>query len=378
VYFAPVVAPAAAPALGVAPAAVGYFVTAVYLGSMVGTVAAGAWVGRFGPILVSQAGLLLCLLGLGVASTAALPAVLAGALLLGLGYGPATPASSAILARAAPPHMLALTFSIKQTGVPLGTAIAGAAVPVLVLALGWQAAALAVGVACALCAAALVPIRGRYDTARNPAAPASLRSAFSPVGLVMRDPTLRGLSFVSFVYAGMQITLLAYLVSFLVEFFSVSLVLAGMVMAASQITSVAARIAWGIFADRLATRRVTLGILGVGMGLTALTALGAKPDWPLWALFAFAMAYGATAVGWNGVFLAEIARLAPRDRVSDATGGSAFFTFLGVVVTPPLFHLVLNMTSSYGLTYALFGLPAAAAGVWLLATARIRRDATHP
>ena len=77
-----------------------------------------------------------------------------GALLLGLGYGPATPASSMILARAAPPHLLALTFSIKQTGVPLGTAIAGAAVPALVLALGWQGAALAIGAACAVCAAA--------------------------------------------------------------------------------------------------------------------------------------------------------------------------------------------------------------------------------
>jgi MFS family permease len=370
-------APAAAPALGLAPAAVGYFVTAVYLGSMVGTVAAGAWVGRFGPILVSQAGLLLCLLGLAVAATAMLPAVLVGALLIGLGYGPATPASSAILARAAPPHRLALTFSIKQTGVPLGTAIAGAAIPVLVLALGWQWAALIVGAACALCAAALVPIRGRYDKARNRAVPASLLSAFSPVGLVMRNPTLRELSLVSFVYAGMQITLLAYLVSFLVESFSLSLVLAGMVMAASQITSVAARIAWGIFADRLATRRVTLGILGVGMGLTALSALAAKPDWPLWALFAFAMAYGATAVGWNGVFLAEIARLAPRDRVSDATGGSAFFTFLGVVVTPPLFHLVLSATSSYGLTYALFGLPALAAGLRLLVTAKMAGNAAH-
>ncbi len=370
-------APAAAPALGVAPAAVGYFVPAVYVGSMIGTVTAGGWVGRFGAIRVSQAGLLLCLAGLAVASTAALPAVLAGALILGLGYGPATPASSAILARAAPPHLLAMTFSIKQTGVPLGTAIAGAAVPVLVLGLGWQAAALAIGVACALCAAALVPIRERYDAARNPAAPVSLRSAFAPVLLIVRDRALLELSLVSFIYGGMQITLLAYLVTFLVESFSLSLVLAGMIMAASQLTSVAARIVWGIVADRLATRRVTLGLLGVGMGLTALSALAAGPHWPLWALFAFAMAYGATAVGWNGVFLAEVARLAPRDRVSDATGGSAFFTFLGVVVTPPLFHLVLTATSSYGATYAFFGVPALIAGLRLLATAKIARDAAY-
>jgi MFS family permease len=377
VYCAPVMAPAAAPALGVTPAAVGYFVTVVYLGSMVGTVTAGGWVGRFGPIRVSQAGLLLCLAGLVAAASGELPAVLAGALILGLGYGPATPASSVILARAAPPHMLALTFSIKQTGVPLGTAIAGAAVPALVLALGWQAAALAIGIACALCAAALVPIRARYDAHRNRAAPVSLGSAFAPVMLIVREPKLLELSLVSFVYGGMQITLLAYLVTFLVESFALSLVLAGMVMAASQLTSVAARIAWGAFADRIATRRATLGLLGLGMGLSAAAALFAAPDWPLWMLFAFAMAFGATAVGWNGVFLAEIARLAPRDRISDATGGSAFFTFLGVVLTPPLFHLVLHMTSSYGATYALFGLPALAVGLRLLMTAKIARDDTH-
>jgi MFS family permease len=150
-----------------------------------------------------------------------------------------------------------------------------------------------------------------------------------------------------------------------------------MVMAASQVTSVVARIAWGVFADRLATRRATLGLLGVGMAITAFSALAADPGWPLWALFVFAMAYGATAVGWNGVFLAEIARRAPLDRVSDATGGSAFFTFLGVVVTPPLFHLVLGLTGSYGATYAVFGLPALAAGLRLLATARIGRDAAY-
>jgi MFS family permease len=377
VYCAPVMAPAAAPALGIAPAAVGYFVTLVYLGSMIGTVTAGGWVGRFGPILVSQAGLLLCLAGLAVASSGALAAVVVGALLLGLGYGPATPASSVILARAAPPHLLALAFSIKQTGVPLGTAIAGAAVPVLVLALGWQGAALAIGFACALCAAALVPVRARYDAGRNRAAPVSLRSAFAPVGLVVRDRRLLELSLVSFLYGGMQITLIAYLVTFLVESFALSLVLAGMVMAASQLTSVAARIAWGVFADRVATRRATLGLLGLGMGLTASVALLAAPAWPLWALFAFAMAFGATAVGWNGVFLAEVARLAPRDRISDATGGSAFFTFLGVVVTPPLFHLVLHLTSSYAVTYALFGVPALAAGLRLLLTAKIARDGTH-
>jgi MFS family permease len=142
-------------------------------------------------------------------------------------------------------------------------------------------------------------------------------------------------------------------------------------MAASQLASVAGRIVWGVVADRILSRRATLGLLGIGMGVTALAALAAGPGWPLWALLAFAMALGATAVGWNGVFLAELTRLAPRDRIGDVTGGSAFFTFLGVVAAPPLFHLLLTLGASYGLAYALFGVPALLVGALLLATDKI-------
>jgi hypothetical protein len=92
------------------------------------------------------------------------------------------------------------------------------------------------------------------------------------------------------------------------------------------------------------------------------------------ALHGFAMGLGATAVGWNGVFLAELTRLAPRDRIADVTGGCSFFTFLGVVLSPPLFHFVLRMTADYGMSYALFGLAPLAAGVLLLLTAKILRD----
>ncbi|OGA68768.1 MAG: hypothetical protein A3G81_00915 [Betaproteobacteria bacterium RIFCSPLOWO2_12_FULL_65_14] len=61
--------------------------------------------------------------------------------------------------------------------------------------------------------------------------------------------------------------------------------------------------------------------------------------------------------------------------MSDATGGSSFFTFLGVVLPPPLFHAALGVTASYGATYALFGLPALLVGARLLLTAKMRADA---
>ena len=373
VYCAPVMAPVAGPALGFSPSAVGYYIAATYFGSMIGSAAAGGWVARFGPIRVSQAGLALCLAGLGLAATASPPLVMLGGFVVGLGYGPTTPASSVILVRAAPPAMFSIIFSVKQTGVPAGGVLAGALVPGLILWLGWQWGAVAIGLACLGLAIAIGAVRSRYDRQLNPRAPVSLRSAFAPVRLVLRAPRLREMAVVSFVYGGVQITLVTYLVTFLVESFALSLVIAGLVMAVSQVASVIGRVAWGVLADRVFTRRVMLGLLGLGMGSTALAALAAGPDWPRWLLFAYAAAFGATAVGWNGVWLAEIARLAPPGRAGEATGGCLFVTFLGVVITPPCFNLVLHLTGDYPVAYAVFAVPALAAGGWLLATDRCRK-----
>jgi MFS family permease len=345
---------------------VGYYIAVTYLGSMIGSAVAGGWVARFGPIRVSQAGLALALCGLALAASASPPLVMLGGFIVGLGYGPTTPASSVILVRAAPPAMFSLIFSIKQTGVPAGGALAGALVPVLVLAFGWQWAAVAIGVACLVLALAIGPVRDRYDRELDPQAPISLRTAFAPVGMVLREPALRQMCITSFVYGGVQITLVTYLVTFLVDSFALTLVLAGLVMAVAQVASVIGRVVWGVLADRVLTRRAMLGLLGIGMGISALLALAAGPAWPAWLLFLYASVFGATAVGWNGVFLAEIARVAPQGRTSEATGGCLFFTFLGVVVTPPIFNAVLALAGSYPIAYAVFALPALAVGIAML------------
>ncbi len=367
VFSAPVMAPVAGPDLGVQAAWIGYYIAFVYIGSMSGSVAAGALVSRYGPIRMSQAGLVSCLGGLALAASSSfLPLVALGGFFVGLGYGPTTPASSQILVRATPPSLIAMTFSLKQTGVPLGAGIAGAVVPTMLLFMGWRWSALAIGVACVLLALVIQPTRARYDTELNTTAKLSLRSAFAPLGFVFRDPRLTEMAVVSFIFAGVQITLVAYLVTFLIEAFEMSLVLAGMVMAASQLASMVGRILWGVVADRLLTRRVMLGLLGLGMGLSALLTLAASPAWPVWLLFVYASAFGATAVGWNGVFLAEVARLAPPGKAGQATGGCMFFTFFGVVVSPPLFSQALAFGGNYAGAYALFGSPALLAGAWLL------------
>jgi hypothetical protein len=65
-----------------------------------------------------------------------------------------------------------------------------------------------------------------------------------------------------------------------------------------------------------------------------------------------AFAFGVTASGWNGVFLAEVARLAPEGRVGEATGAVLMFGFAGLVLGPLVMAgvaAVANLSVAYGL-----------------------------
>jgi hypothetical protein len=75
--------------------------------------------------------------------------------------------------------------------------------------------------------------------------------------------------------------------------------------------------------------------------------------------------YGASGVGWNGVFLATIARVVPVADASRATSGSLFFTYFGVVVGPPLFGVAGTAFGGLGPAFALLALPLAWS-VWAL------------
>jgi len=81
-----------------------------------------------------------------------------------------------------------------------------------------------------------------------------------------------------------------------------------------------------------------------------------RPDSSPWFLFPVLVIFGASAIGWNGVFLAQIARLAPAGQASAATGGTLFLTFSGVVLGSPFFGVLADRLKSYGDSYGLLGL----------------------
>lgn len=362
----PVLAPSAAPDIGISATSVGLFVSLIYIGSMLSSLWSSNYIVRFGPLRVSQICLLFSGVGLMLTAVGTIPALVVSAFIIGLGYGPVTPASSHLLSRTTPAHMMSFIFSVKQTGVPLGGMLAGAVVPTLVLAAGWRNGSVIVGCVSVLLALAIIPARESLDIDRQPEKRIGTSSLSGTLKLVISDKGLARLALISFLYAGMQLCLFTYLVIYLTKDISLSFVAAGFVLSAAQIAGSVGRVVWGFIADRYMSSRLLLGMLGLTMSIGSLATAFLAPGWPYYLIVLVLIFFGATAIGWNGVYLAEAARLAPQGQVGAATGGTLFFTFLGVVLGPPLFAAVAAVTGSYPAGFIFFALLTFAGGLYTL------------
>ena len=362
----PVFAPAASADIGLDPSNIGIFASIVYVGAMASSLLSGGLAPRYGAIRVSQIGLGISLAGVALTATASWQVMVASALLLGIGLGPATPASSHILVRHTPAHLRSFVFSIKQTGVPLGGVLAGALVPLFVVHLGWRGAALAVAAICLACAILIQRARRHFDTDLRRDGRVFEGSLMGPLRLVLGLPELRRMAFASFFFAAIQQSFSVFLVTYLVTGLGMPFVKAGITLAISQAAGVVGRIIWGALADWIGEAQLVLGGLGLAMTGAGLAASAFTPDWPYGAIVGVCVVFGATAVGWNGIFLAEVARLAPVNQAGRATGGVLFFTFFGVVAAPPLFGVVISLTGSYDVGFIILSALTGIFGLLLL------------
>ncbi|MCG8559747.1 MAG: MFS transporter [Hyphomicrobiales bacterium] len=368
------IAPEFARGLGLDPALIGYQVSFAYISAMLTSLFGGGIVHRLGACRTSQSSIVLSGIGIALLTIPALPAIALGSIVIGIGYGLTNPAASHLLARITTARRRNLIFSLKQTGVPLGVLATGLIVPSSALRFGTEGAFLIVTALCFAGALAMQPARRSWDADRDlEARPA--RQPFEGVSTILSTPPLRYLSLAAFCYAGLQISLMAYTVTLLVEDLGFGLVQAGILLSMAQVTGAVGRVVWGWLADRLGVSLLVLAGLGAAMAACALATGQMTPHWSPLAVQALLLVFGAVGIGWNGVYLAEVARLSPADKIGSVTGGSLALTFCGIVVLPSVFATAYGLVGSYTATFALAS-TFAMAGALLSALAHRANGAT--
>ncbi|CAL74788.1 putative Permease of the major facilitator superfamily [Bradyrhizobium sp. ORS 278] len=289
-------------------------------------------------------------------------ALLAAGLTLGLAVGPETPASSALLGRLVPADKRAMVFSIRQTGSQIGAVVGSLLLPPIAVMLAPSSAYATVIVCAAVAFASFERLRPTYAIAPPDMPRLGLADRLQ---LISADRRMAALALASIPFSGMQVILNTCFVSFGTSELALGHVEAGWVLATAQGAGLVGRLGWGAVATRLRSARAVLVMAGAGMAICALLIGLWGPLMTRPILIFLTFAFGLTASGWNGVFIAEIANLAKPGRVAEATGAVLTASFLGLVAAPLLVAL-LTPRVGLGGSFVALGLMAAAGAAVLL------------
>jgi MFS family permease len=141
----PVMGSQIAGSVGLSPQIAGVYVGLVYAGAILSSSFSALLITRLGPLRSSFVCVVTGGAGLALLAVPHVAASLLATAIIGLSYGPLTPASSQVLARYRTGAGMAFLVSVRQTSVPMGGVLTGFVAPQLVLGLGWNEACVAIG-----------------------------------------------------------------------------------------------------------------------------------------------------------------------------------------------------------------------------------------
>jgi len=331
--------------IGVSPHVAGLYIGLIYTGAILSSSVAASMIARVGPLRTCFACVVTGGAGLVLLAVPHLVASVLATTIIGLSYGPLTPASSHVLARYRGGPGMAFLVSARQTSVPMGGVLAGFVAPPLVIGWGWNATCVCLGGVTAALGAAVWTALPVVRNERGEASRCPHSDPLEPVRLIFGRTGLASLAASAAIYAAMQLIVSSFLVLYLTSVAGLNLLLAGALLSVSQLAGVAGRLGWGLLADRVTAHRCLLPLVGLLMAIAAALMSLLTSAWPLGAITAVIVLLGATASGWNGVFLAEIIRNVRPAEVGLATAGSMTFAYIGSVLGPPLFA---GLTSAVG------------------------------
>lgn len=354
----------------------GYYTSLMYAAAIIGSVATSMLLATFSIRFIQLAALVATGIGYTLfaqigSSPLALATAITGIVFMGLAYGVIVPSGSIALAQCYSQKMQPLVVSVRQTGVPVGTALVALAAPAAAYAYGWQAVTPIVWSLLGL--TALVSLPGLKPFKNKGHRPPGRAHLFSAWQVALGDPATRRLALVAGAYGINQAALTTYLVISLVWFHDMSVGRAAGYLALATMAGAAARVIFGITSVRFGRADLHLGLLGLLAGLAWLLLL-----WPtqfLFQIFIGSVLLGVSAMGWNGILLAQIGLAAPAGKTAEAVSSGTSFAYLGVLVAPLIFVQLEQVLSSRKAALAGLSILAIAAGAALLRAANRSKKA---
>ena len=335
-------------------AQVGLLLPAAYLGGVVMALPAGWLTDRVGVRASLAGGLAVIGLMVALASLAnGLDGVLGCLVLGGFGFSVLNPATGKAVLDWFPPRRRGVAMGIKQTGLTLGGVAGALTLPPLAAATDWRHALVAAGVTSVACALVVAVAYRRAPAVATAVAadPGRLRA----LPAFLRRPGVLVVLGCGLALSMTQSSLLAYLTLYGREALGLTPVEAARLLALAQMGGAGSRLGWGVVSDRVFQSRRRPGIvISASLALASFAVLTVAPQIPTVVVALVVVAAGAAAFGWVGLYFTLVAELGGARHAGLLTGVAVAFSWSGVLVGPPLFGAILEITGRWQAPWLVF------------------------
>ncbi|SMG05777.1 MFS transporter [Paraburkholderia susongensis] len=271
------------------------------------------------------------------------PVLLLFFVLVGTSYASVQPGGTRAIVRWFPPHERGMATGVRQAGLPLGTAVAAMALPLIATTYSWSAA-LAVQGAVGIAGGILFGLMHRDERGMQGLPASAPPNLVKAVKLVAGYSALWPVMLAGAVMVTFQYTFATHAIPFVAARFHYSVVTAALLFSASQWLGILGRVGLAWISDRFwPNRRVRS--LGFSMAIcvaATISLLVLPTSTTNAALTAIFCVIGLFGVGWYPLYLLQIAEMAPKSAVASTISFSMTINMISICIMPPLFGVIVD------------------------------------
>ncbi len=319
-------------------AELGLITSIIFTGSFVMSSLAGFFVDRLGKnsalkisFALMAAGSLIAAISINYAE------LVSGFFIIGFGYGIVTPSTNSLVMGAYYPRH-ARAMGIKQSGVPLGAAMAAVSLPLIAIHVSLEAALFVIA-AVSLIISFLV----KKDVV-NSAGGSIRKGYFHDLFRAWKNVDLVMLSFpIAFLSWGQQSLLTYYVVYMKVG--GIPVIFAELLLAILLAGSVAGRLFWVNLSAMIFPKNKSymISLLMVMAGI--LFFAFSRREFPIFISGLITFFIGMTAIGWNSTYVTLISEFAPKKDIGLYSGVSMMMVSLGTILGTPVSGEIVDILS---------------------------------
>lgn len=284
------------------------------------------------------------------------PVLLMFFVLVGASYASVQPGGTRAIVRWFVPAERGMATGVRQAGLPLGTAVAAMALPLIAATYSWSAA-LAVQGAIGVAGGILFGLLHRDERGAQGMAAAAPPNLLKAIRLVAGYSALWPVMLAGAVMVTFQYTFATHAIPFVAARFHYPVVAAALLFSVSQWLGILGRVGLAWVSDRLWPNR-RIRSLGVSMAVcvaATMSLLLLPAGTTHLALTAIFCVIGLFGVGWYPLYLLQIAEMAPKAAVASTISFSMTLNMVSICIMPPLFGVIVD-GYGYGAAWSVLAL----------------------